>query len=165
MKKIAVLLLFVLSLPLFAVSFGYDLSYEGYSLDRDSHNALSVNFDVDIFSDRCLNVEAGLKFGFDRDGFGLMGYEVLLGYSPLTYLDHPLTFLFTNKTLLSPEVKVGISTYRDKLTLLRLGVSPAHLEDVNFTYDFFAPFILIDLNGLDYEGWGLELIRATYYFN
>lgn len=165
MKKITVLLLLVFSLPLFAVSFGYDVAYEGFSIDKNSHNGLAINFDVDLLSNRSLNIEGGVKFGFDKDRFGFMGFEVLAGCSPFNFLNHPLTFMFANRTLLSPEIKAGISSYRDHAVLVRVGISPIHLKDVNFTYDFLAPFVLFNFDGMKYEGWGIELIRATYYFN
>jgi|GEM_PF-3791532 len=166
MKRLhAFVLLLLLSLPLFALSYGYDFAYEGYSLDEDSHNSLTLSAAFDCFSDRNLNVELGVKLGFDDDGFGFMGAEVLIGLSPFNFLHHPLSFMFTNRTHLSPEVEVGIVTYKADETYYRFGFSPAHLEDVNFTYDFFNPFVLFNVDGLDYEGWGIELVRATYYFN
>ncbi len=166
MKRVSlVLLALVLSLPLFAFSYGYDFAYEGYSLDENSHNTLTVSGVVDCFSDRNLNIELGAKFGFDDDGFGFMGAEVLVGISPFEFLHHPLTFMFTNRTNLSPEIEAGIVTYKADEVYYRFGISPAHLEDVNFTYDFFNPFVLFNADGFDYEGWGIELVRATYYFN
>ncbi len=166
MKRFSlVLVLLLLAVSLFAVSFGYDFSYEGYSLDENSHNSFTVSAACDLFSDRNVNIELGAKFGFDESGFGFMGGEALLGLSPFDFLHHPLTFMFTNRTNLSPEVEVGVVTYKADETYIRFGFSPAHLEDVNFTYDFFNPFVLFKADGFDYEGWGIELVRATYYFN
>lgn len=156
------MLLVVACSSLFAVAFGYGWSMEGYSgFNQSSSSRFSLMFD---FTDsRYLVLEAGAGIGFRGWSMVFTGLDVDLSLRTFGLVDHIFSFMFANPTIWSPKVSAGAMWDADMDFAWRFGFSMLNFIDVHFNYEFLRPFVLFD-GTFDYAGWGMDLIRVSYYF-
>lgn len=162
-KLILSILLVLSSASLFAVSGGWAVSGSGQA-GIDEGTSLNIALQFDPTDKGYLTAEGAFRLGFGEDAsWGFEGFTLSILSAPFGFLNHPLNFLFTDRTIWAPEAGAGISTSRELDIYYNLRFSPLHFRDASFTYDILAPYVYFD-RGFDYAGWGIELMKVGYYF-
>lgn len=160
-KLFFILVVLILSSCLYAVSFGYGYSMEGFSgFNQSSSSRLS--FALDLTDSRYLTVEGGAGLGFRGWKMLFTGFNLDLSMRTFSLTDHIFSFMFANPVIWSPKASAGILWDDSWDFSWRFGLSVLNFVDVHFNYEFLRPFVMFDPD-FDYCGWGMDLIRITYY--
>lgn len=165
MRRITSILLLLVSISssLFAVSGGYAVSGSGQA-GADEGTSLNIALQFDPTDKGYFTMEGGFRLGFGEDAtYGFEGFTLTLMSSPFGFANHPLDFLFADRTLWAPEIRAGISTSREYELYYNFSLSPLHFRDTSFIYDVLAPYVYFD-KSFGYAGWGIELVKVGYHF-
>lgn len=161
-RTLLVLALLLVSVSAFAVSFGYGYTMEAFSgFNQSASSRLSLA--VDLTDSRYLTLEAGAAAGFRDYSMIFTGFNVDLSIRTFSLTDHIFSFLFANPSIWSPKATAGV-IWDDSWNLgWRFGLSVLNFIDVHFNYEFLRPFVIFDRN-FSFSGWGIDLIKVSYYF-
>lgn len=164
MRKLAfVVVLMLLSLSLYAVSFGYGAALSGQAGPgfESSSGEFSLVFDPSSLGYGVL--DGAVRLGFDGNGrFGFNGFTLNVYSNTFRLIDHPFSFLFSSATVWSPRLGFALDFSRDFDLQYRMAFSLFHFEEVRFAYDFLMPYMLFD-EGFKYDGWGIYLMKISYF--
>ncbi len=163
MRKTAILLLLMmLPCTLFALSFGYGVSVEGWSGFNES-SATRLSFMLDLTDSRYVTVEGGAALGFNsgRMVFSGLNADVSIRTFGTTY--HPFSFMFANPVIWAPRFSGGIIADDSFDYAWRFGLSLLNFADVHFNYEFLKAYVMFD-RSFSYAGWSVDLFRVSYYF-
>lgn len=163
-RVIAVLVMISLvASSLFAVRGGWAASGSGQA-GADEGSSFNTYLLVDFTDREYFALEGGVRLGTGEDGsWGFEGFAASVYSSPLQLLRHPFNFLFVNNTLWAPKLSAGIVTSREFDLYYTFSLSPLHLRETYFMYDILSPYVYFD-SSFDYAGWGIELVRVSYFF-
>ncbi|MGE4453905.1 MAG: hypothetical protein AB7D92_05175 [Sphaerochaeta sp.] len=156
--------------PLTARSVGYGFGYYGEEL-TDSSARLSSGVEISLVY-RPLLLSYGnpalvgkVALGTDQDKAWLVPYvQAGVSFELCRITDHPFNFIGNNVVAYSPSV--GISYQYDperELGTLTMEASVFKLSQKDFWYEFLTPFITLRLDDASLDGWGLNLVRYTYF--
>lgn len=164
MRKVLAVSLILLSLcsSLGAVAFGYGLSMEGYSGFNQSAST-RLSFMMDLTDSRHLTLEAGAGVGFRGWSMVFTGLNIDMSLRTFGLSDHIFSFMFANPVIWSPRLSAGVIWDGDMEFGWRFGFSALNFVDVHFDYEFLRPFVIFT-GTFDYAGWGIDLIRVSYFF-
>lgn len=167
MKKLILPLLLFFAIPcVFGAlnpRIGYAVSGLGQSGD-DVFGAVGLSLLFQPLQDGYGEIEGTFSFGNrEDDGYGMTRMNLQIGTETFRILHHPFTYMFANNTIWSPKVAAGIAFDRDWQLQYYAALYPMHIVDVSFTFDFFSPYVYFN-DSFEYAGWGIELMRISYYF-
>lgn len=164
MKRLTLLLavLILCTSSLFAISFGYGLSLEGYSGFNEG-SSTRVTLALDFTSNRYLTLEAGAGVGLFGRSLYFSGVSADLGFRLFSKADHFMNFLFANDSLWTLRFTAGVLFDQYLDMAFRFSVSPLCFMTTSYDYEFLRPYFLFDTE-FSYAGWGIDLIRVSYYF-
>lgn len=172
--KRTLILVCILSLivsPLVSKSFGYGLGMYGQSVLLDesaSSSGVELSFVYQPWLLPVGNPSLQIKGAMGTDMSGSLTFPYLeLGFSLDLFrvIAHPFNFFANNIVAYDPAISVAYHVdLRGASHLLSVGFSPFKLSQKDFWYEFFAPFVALDLGRREVDNWGITLIRYTYLF-
>ena len=171
-RFLAVLLIVLCLVPVFADSSYFNLGV-GVSLSGRSDSVSSMSLDVSYvpFDSKLLNPVfrawlggswAGWSNGFTFDGYGL-GLCLEIG----RFSWNPLQFTLSNPGPWVPSLTAGFVFLNESFgdISLYLEVSPFRTMDKDYVFEWFSPFVLLDVQSLGQDVvktlWGVTFFRFT----
>ncbi len=162
-RLLFVMVLILLPFTLFAFSFGYGAALSGQAGPGFESSSGEFSLLLDPSSLGYGVLDGAVRIGFDERGsFGFNGFTLNLYSNTFRLIKHPFSFMFSSATVWSPRLGFGVDFTRDFDLQYRISLSPLHFEEVKFTYDFLMPYLLFD-NAFKYDGWGLYLMKISYF--
>lgn len=162
MKRIlSLLFLAVLALSVVSASafdFGYNATVVGESYGDDSFGAVELSGVFSFTNDKHIgDVELDLVLGFEAPGY--RGFNATVS-SPVFF--HLSSFrVFPNPVLWEPKVTLGYQYRTDVGHRAMIGFSPLSFAASGFVYEFFSPYLTVDMD--HHLGWGIRVMKFTAF--
>ncbi|AEV30493.1 hypothetical protein SpiGrapes_2736 [Sphaerochaeta pleomorpha str. Grapes] len=172
MKKIPlIVLLLFLFMPLSARTLAYGLGYYAQTVTEDeqrTNSGLEVSFVYEPFLFTVCNPALVVSAAYGKNINGNRGVpyiQAALSIDIFRTLHHPFSLIAHNPIAWDPSVSVGYQWVPEaEQQLLYLSASPLKMSQKDFWYEFFSPFVSLDVSTKKIENWGFNLIRYTYFF-
>lgn len=176
-RRFLVLALIVLCLvPAFADASYFNMGF-GVSLSGRSDSMSCMSFDVSYvpFDSKLLNPVFKAWVGSSWDGwspdFSFDGYGLGLTLELGRFSWNPLQFTLSNPGPWSPSLTVGFVFLHKGMEDISLyfEASPFRTMDRDYIFEWFSPFVLLDVQSLGHDPvrtlWGVTFIRFTPLFH
>ena len=173
MKKfgIVIVILLGLVLPLEARSLGYSVGFYGQSGFADENQASSgveLSLVYQPWSRPIANPSVFVRGSFGTDMAGLFVvpyYEMGVSVDVFRTINHPFNFLANNIVAFNPAVSLAYHWKPGQEGhYVSFGISPFKISEKDFWYEFFSPFVSLDLDTRTVDSWGINLVRYTYLY-